>query len=63
MIPVDAIEEFLKDKPYRPYYGPLVDGYIVMDSTSRELYEWLIANAYKAYPLEDGNIVFLIPSG
>jgi excisionase family DNA binding protein len=59
LIPKSAAEEFLKGKPYRPYLGPLIDGYIVMDSMPSELYEWLTANSYKAYPLRDGNIVFM----
>ena len=59
LIPEDAIEEFLKGKPYRPYLGPLVDGYIIMDSMPCELYEWLIVNAYKACPLGDGSMVFI----
>lgn len=59
LIPAEAIEEFLKGKPYRPYLGPLVNGYIVMDSMPCELYEWLTVNAYKAYPLRDGSMVFM----
>jgi len=33
--------------------------YIVTNSMWDELYNWLIANAYKAYPLKDGNTVFI----
>jgi excisionase family DNA binding protein len=59
LIPAEPIEEYLTGKPYRPYLGPLVNGYIVMDIMPGELYEWLTANSYKAYPLRDGNITFI----
>ncbi len=58
LIPKDALEEFLKGKP-RPFLGPLLEGYIVTNSMWDELYDWLIANDYKAYSLKDGDMVFI----